>query len=204
MPESGFKLKGTKRIYPCLWGPWARGAPGGGLALEKKVGRFELRCAHRPDISRRASDAVRISSVEGEAHYNAMAPHALKKRRLNPLDPLDAHDGDNTDHLLSDESSTGGGQEIIEEQADGPETGKRSRMLEKSAGKTHGSPMPVPSVPGGYGSSILKLQIDELLTRLRKDYEKRATGVDNALRKLKTVIEHIPSQEATPVSLSLA
>lgn len=51
-----------------------------------------------------------------------------------------------------------------------------------------------------YKSSLFKLQVDEMLAEVRPNYAKRLGPVDNALRKLKTLIEAIPDREPLPVS----
>ena len=53
---------------------------------------------------------------------------------------------------------------------------------------------------GLYKSSMFKLQVDEMLSEVQPKYEKRLTGVDDALRKLKGLIEGIESCD--PVSVS--
>jgi len=50
-------------------------------------------------------------------------------------------------------------------------------------------------------SHLLKLQIDDLVTQLRPNYEKRANSIDSALRVLKHSIEAIEDRE--PVSVCL-
>jgi len=54
-----------------------------------------------------------------------------------------------------------------------------------------------------YKSSLFKLQVDEMLSEVKPDYEKRFGPVDNALRRLKTLIEAIPASEPAPVRLSM-
>ena len=48
-------------------------------------------------------------------------------------------------------------------------------------------------------SSMFKLQIDEMLSQVHLNYEKRMPGVDEALRRLKTLIEAIEDREMLPV-----
>ena len=57
---------------------------------------------------------------------------------------------------------------------------------------------------GNYKSSLFKLQVDELLSEVRPNYEKRLSGVDDALRRLKGLIEGIGERDALPVSGSLS
>jgi U3 small nucleolar RNA-associated protein 22 len=50
-----------------------------------------------------------------------------------------------------------------------------------------------------YKSSLFKLQIDELMAEVRPNYEKRLNGVDDTLRRLKSVIEAIDERDGLPV-----
>lgn len=52
---------------------------------------------------------------------------------------------------------------------------------------------------GVYNSSLFKLQIDEMLAEVQPNYEKRMTGADDALRRLKTMIEAIEDRGMLPV-----
>ncbi|PBP23114.1 putative pre-rRNA processing protein Utp22 [Diplocarpon rosae] len=52
---------------------------------------------------------------------------------------------------------------------------------------------------GLYKSSLFKLQVDELLAEVQLNYEKRLTGVDDLLRKLKESIEEIGNRDATTI-----
>ena len=53
---------------------------------------------------------------------------------------------------------------------------------------------------GLYRSVLFKLQIDELLREVVPNYEKRFSGLNEALHKLKSVIEGIQERDALPVS----
>ena len=50
-----------------------------------------------------------------------------------------------------------------------------------------------------YASNMFKLKINELLRKLRPDYEGRMVKLDSLVRRLKEVIERIPEREAKPV-----
>jgi U3 small nucleolar RNA-associated protein 22 len=50
-----------------------------------------------------------------------------------------------------------------------------------------------------YKSSLFKLQIDELMAEVRPNYEKWLNGVDDALRRLKSLIEAIDERDGLPV-----
>lgn len=53
---------------------------------------------------------------------------------------------------------------------------------------------------GVYKSGIFKLQVDELLAEVQPNYEKRAGVIDDALRKLKGLVEGIEDREGLSVS----
>ena len=52
---------------------------------------------------------------------------------------------------------------------------------------------------GVYKSSMFKLQVDEMLAEVRPNYQKRLSGVDDALRRLKGLIEGIEDRDALSV-----
>lgn len=54
-----------------------------------------------------------------------------------------------------------------------------------------------------YKSSMFKLQVDEMLAEVQPNYEKRASVIDDALRRLKGLIEGIQDREALSVSFEL-
>jgi len=51
-----------------------------------------------------------------------------------------------------------------------------------------------------YKSSMFKLQVDEMLAEVRLNYQKRLSGVDDALRRLNGLIEDIEDHDAISVS----
>jgi U3 small nucleolar RNA-associated protein 22 len=53
---------------------------------------------------------------------------------------------------------------------------------------------------GLYKSSMFKLQVDEMLAEVQPNYEKRAAMIDEALRRVKGLIEGIDGREALSVS----
>ena len=55
---------------------------------------------------------------------------------------------------------------------------------------------------GTYDSNMFNLKANELLAKVRPDYEGRMAKVENCLRKLKDLIERIPNREAKPVCTS--
>ena len=54
---------------------------------------------------------------------------------------------------------------------------------------------------GAYSPNMFQLQVDELLVRVRPA-KGRMVKAENALHKLKDIIEHIPNREPKPVRLS--
>lgn len=48
-------------------------------------------------------------------------------------------------------------------------------------------------------SSMFQLQVEQLLLKVRPDYERRMVKAEDALRKLKEIIERIPDRDAKPV-----
>ncbi len=55
---------------------------------------------------------------------------------------------------------------------------------------------------GAYNPSMFMLQVDELLSKVRPDYERRMAKVENAIDKLKDIIKRIPNRQAKPVRFS--
>jgi hypothetical protein len=108
---------------------------------------------------------------------NIMAPSAPKRRKIrHGSDELGSADGESE---FSDK-----------ETANQPTTRhKQPNGVDESALYSGGL----------YNSSLFKLQIDEMLAQVQPNYEKRMPGVDDALRRLKTMIEAIEDREMLPV-----
>ena len=56
---------------------------------------------------------------------------------------------------------------------------------------------------GLYKSNMFKLQVDEMLAEVQPNYEKRASVIDDTLRKLKGLIEGLEPCEPLSVSPDL-
>lgn len=93
-----------------------------------------------------------------------------------------------TDHI-SDESSTKESEAIVARPVAPSKAVSRSEATAAQSSITNTA----------YSSDLLQLQIDELLLKVRPDYERRMLEAENALRKLKHIIERIPNREAKPV-----
>lgn len=73
------------------------------------------------------------------------------------------------------------------------------------------STLPAMSEAGGIGTTswasstydltIFKLKLNELLAKVRPDYQRRMVKVENSLCRLKDIIERIPNREAKPVCI---
>ncbi len=121
-----------------------------------------------------------------------MAPHAMKRRKVTHQAISEDEDGGSVSDMGS-ANVTDDGSVAIEEN--------------RSPGRKYGAPKSTKSYldqtrtfsGGAYHSNIFKLQVDELLVKVRPKYGKRMTKVENVLRKLKGIIESIPSREALSV-----
>lgn len=52
-----------------------------------------------------------------------------------------------------------------------------------------------------YKSNVFRMETDEMLAEVKVDYQKRMGSVEKALHKLKNIIDNIPGNEPTLVSL---
>lgn len=121
-----------------------------------------------------------------------MAPHPTKRRKLE-------HDSDE-DSIFSNDDGNGGVPSAKESDEDErPSTMQKKKSNNKPASDqtTDNAAMYAGDL---YKSSMFKMQVDEMLSELRPNYEKRLGPVNEALRKLKTIIENIPDREPSSVS----
>lgn len=116
-----------------------------------------------------------------------MVPPAYKKRKLSPLP---AHNGDKELSHIRDFGA------LFEQQskvADKMASTRSSRAAQND--RRSPSTLPPSSV---YHLSLFQLQVDELLSKVRP-HEGRMANAENALRKLKNIIERIPNREPQSV-----
>ena len=128
-----------------------------------------------------------------------MEPYVCKKQRLNPSG---AHDRHVSQYAAHDDSSSNNARNRLGAQSSNSEIKIEARVLGAPPRKPHPSQTPVQRFDVGYGYNLLELQVDGLLMKLQKDYERKAAEIDNALRKLMSIIERIPEREAASVSPS--
>jgi U3 small nucleolar RNA-associated protein 22 len=121
-----------------------------------------------------------------------MSPSALKKRKLNhnPKDSMDADDSPAS-------NSESDAQFSAESEDDAPTSQPQKIPLQHK--RAHEDDTMI-YAGGDYKSSLFKLQVDELLTEVQPNYEKRLRGVDEALHTLKGLIESFENRDALSVS----
>lgn len=120
-----------------------------------------------------------------------MASHKPKRRRLNLSQFNKGDGGSEAESDFSDEPLQNGSQNIPVKSTKNASTGS------KRSGD-HG-------VNTTSGASVFRLQLDELLAKVhvRPAHGSRMKSAEDALRKLKRVIEHIPDLEPIAVSIPL-
>ena len=118
-----------------------------------------------------------------------MANPASKRRKLSPA-ATEELESKTADEDMSDESSQDS-RVVLERATRSNACSQRVRTI--------------PIIPSGSvcSTDLFQLQIDELLSKVRPDYERRMIKAENALRKLKTIIERIPNRGAKTVCLNL-
>lgn len=119
-----------------------------------------------------------------------MAPHALKKRKLahqtdeNPTFAGSSPESPSSEFDLSDGGPASKSQRASTQPRPVQKTGPH-QTLQTSGEK--------------YASGLFQMQIEELLSEVRPNYEKYTFELEQALRKIKEIIERIPPREAVPV-----
>lgn len=125
-----------------------------------------------------------------------MAAHAIKRRKVtHPAGSKNEEGGRPSDNGSANSTDDGGA--VVEE--------NRIPSLRHNAhesAKTHLDGLGQ-FASGASNSNMFKLQMDELLVKVRPKYGKRVTKVEDALRKLKVIIESIPNQESLPVGYEI-
>lgn len=120
-----------------------------------------------------------------------MASHKPKRRRLNPSELDKVNEDSEAESDFSDAPLQNGSQNIPVKSTKNASTGpKRSGDHEVNTTS---------------GASVFRLQLDELLAKVhvRPSQGSRMKSAEDALRKLKRVIEHIPDHEPIAVSIPL-
>lgn len=124
-----------------------------------------------------------------------MAPLSSKRRKLENGQPSSpsAHSSESYASDLEENPHDVGAKlqtQLPPVQTQGPASTKQTKDNDVSA----------IYAGGDYKSNLFKLQVDELLSEVQPNYEKRLSGVDELLRKLKGWIEGIGDRAAVSVS----
>ncbi|CZR57424.1 related to nucleolar RNA-associated protein (NRAP) [Phialocephala subalpina] len=120
-----------------------------------------------------------------------MAPLPSKRRKLEHTPSDKSMDEDQSENHIDQQSSAESADEAaIPQLKQAPLRQKHTQAIDDAALYAGGS----------YKSSLFKLQVDELLAEVQPNYEKRLSGVNEALRKLKTSLEGIEDREPGSVS----
>ncbi|GAD99854.1 conserved hypothetical protein [Paecilomyces variotii No. 5] len=114
-----------------------------------------------------------------------MSVHSAKRRKLSPSDSDESDSGDNN-NTLSNSRKT---------QHNGASTSSHTGV--KKAQKDRSAELALSS--GLYKSNVFKLQMDDLLADLRLDYDREVSQIQEALSKIKKIIEQIPGRPAKSV-----
>lgn len=127
----------------------------------------------------------------GTRYGFTMPPAAFKKRKVSPLSKGN-HSSVYAQDTIGQPSQDSSNEENDVVVGNGANRGGHIPFkAERNAKESWNS--------GAYDSSVIKLKANELLTKMRPDYERNMVKVENSLRKLKNIIERIPDREAKPV-----
>lgn len=120
-----------------------------------------------------------------------MAPLLAKRRKLEHVsdEEISAEDPLSNEELSEEESA---------DESAGDEPVAQSKQTQTRPKRAHEDNAAI-YAGGDYKSSFFKLQVDELLAEVQPNYEKRLSGVNEALRTLKEAIEGIEEREAVTV-----
>jgi len=123
--------------------------------------------------------------------YNTMAPISPKRRKLH-------HNNDEADS--ASEGFESGGDDVGS-QSSADERTTTAPLKQMQARAKHVKDIDESALYSGglYKSNMFKLQIDEMLAQVQPNYEKRMPGVNEALHRLKSLIEAIEDREMLPV-----
>ncbi|KAF9700946.1 hypothetical protein EKO04_000487 [Ascochyta lentis] len=151
-----------------------------------------------------------------------MAPPATKRRKLEQSE--DESEGsfagfDSADSNIGDEANGGDSDISMEGPAGGEDVSDDEDAEESVAQKSKKSAPAASAIPAqkpqkrpaatlqdgaytseSFKSNMFKLQVDELLEQVKPKYGKKEAPAENAMRTLKTIIEQIPSRDASPIS----
>jgi U3 small nucleolar RNA-associated protein 22 len=122
-----------------------------------------------------------------------MAQHPIKRRKLE-------HDGDSSDADAASSNESMADNSSASDESDNED--QPSKAHKKTPVKAPRTDVDSSAMYAGesHKSSIFKMQVDEMLAEVRPNYEKRMAPVNEALRKLKVIIESLGDREPMSVS----
>src|SRR5256885_9497638 len=125
------------------------------------------------------------------------APHAGKKRKLDQFRDDPQLEGSEMDGGSSDQSSSLGG--AFGGIANRPGTTSRATKQNGVGGNEKSSSDHGLFLSGGMGkTTMMTLQVIELLSEVRPNYEKQLSQLESTLHRLKEIVESIP--EVAPMT----
>lgn len=126
-----------------------------------------------------------------------MAPISSKRRKL---DHSGVELGSESSKIIMENTGERGqsSSDAEEDEIDSKITSKQPNRRPKQQQSTNESAL---YAGGMFKSSIFKLQIDEMLTEVQPNYQKRMAWVDDALHRLHAIIGTIEEREPLPVSI---
>lgn len=125
-----------------------------------------------------------------------MDQHTVKKRRLAQAASSEVDDNAEITYSDADEHNT---TDFVQRPA--PFKAECSHPKLQSL---HLGPKKSQSAGSASSTNMFKLQVNELAARLPHEHERKATKIEAALRKLRSIIGKIPAQEAMPVCVEAA
>ncbi|KAJ5966001.1 hypothetical protein N7481_012715 [Penicillium waksmanii] len=129
-----------------------------------------------------------------------MSSHTVKRRKISP-EPSGAPQSDTNPQTAATTTTT----DSKAKKSDHTSSARRNDFLTKGLSGNKGKDersAELAMASGHYKSSFFKLQMDELLTGLRPNYDKQISKLQDTLHKLKGAIENLP--EKAPKSASEA
>src|SRR3984885_13266634 len=125
------------------------------------------------------------------------APHAAKKRKLDQFrDDLQSEGSEMEDGNSNESSSLGGTSGEIANRPGATSRATRQNGVRRNEKSSSDNAL---LLSGGMGkSAMMTLQVNELLSEVRPDYEKQLSQLESTLHKLKETVESIP--EVAPIT----
>lgn len=125
-----------------------------------------------------------------------MSAHLAKRRKLaSPNGNESVEEGDRNDAPGSRSSGNSNGNKEAAEAGKVPgESGRKDTRSTGSKSNLASASAELAFASGLYKSGFFKLQVDELLTELRPNYERQLSKIQGTLHRLKDIIEAIPDR----------